>query len=348
MMQNENWPVPEWRTTDPGEQGMDRALPEKLRSVITSEYANTNGIVVVRNGCIVCEEYFHGFGPDVPVHVASVTKSVLSALTGIAVDKGYIPSVSRKIMEYLPDYVSETHNRNCGNVTIENLLTMTVPYAFEEWKEPLEQLCTSPDWVGFTLDMMRDERETDKPRRHFQYCTAGAHLLSAVLQRAVGMSTREFANRYLFEPVGMTVIPDYPMEAYTCDSLFGEGVRGWVHDPDGVTAGGWGLTMTPRDMARLGLLYLNMGRWNGARIISEAWVRQSVKRTFSRYGYMWWRFEKKGVAVHAAMGDGGNMICWVPDRNLVAAIASGFVPEAKNRWLLVRDYILPAVEENRV
>ena len=82
MMQNENWPVPEWRTTDPGEQGMDRALPEKLRSVITSEYANTNGIVVVRNGCIVCEEYFHGFGPDVPVHVASVTKSVLSALDG--------------------------------------------------------------------------------------------------------------------------------------------------------------------------------------------------------------------------------------------------------------------------
>ena len=124
-------------------------------------------------------------------------------------------------MEYLPEYVSETHNRNCGNVTIENLLTMTVPYAFEEWKEPLEQLCTSPDWVGFTLDMMRDVRETGKPRRYFQYCTAGAHLLSAVLQRAVGMSTREFANRYLFEPVGMTVIPDYPMETYTCDSLFG-------------------------------------------------------------------------------------------------------------------------------
>ena len=118
-----------------------------------------------------------------------------------------------------------------------------------------------------------------------------------------------------------------------------------MHDPDGVTAGGWGLTMTPRDMARLGLLYLNMGRWNGARIISESWVRQSVKRTFSRYGYMWWQFEKKGVAVHAAMGDGGNMICWVPDRSLVVAIASGFVPEAKNRWLMVRDYILPAVEE---
>ena len=69
------------------------------------------------------------------------------------------------------------------------------------------------------------------------------------------------------------------------------------------------------------------------------------RQTFSRYGYMWWRFEKKGVAVHAAMGDGGNMICWVPDRNLVVAIASGFVPEAKNRWLMVRDYILPAVEE---
>ena len=79
MMQNENWPVSGWRTAEPGEQGMNRELPQRLHSVITSDYANTNGIVVVRNGCIVCEEYFHGFGPDVPVHVASVTKSVLSA-----------------------------------------------------------------------------------------------------------------------------------------------------------------------------------------------------------------------------------------------------------------------------
>lgn len=90
MMQNENWPVSGWRTAEPGEQGMNRELPQRLHSVITSDYANTNGIVVVRNGCIVCEEYFHGFGPDVPVHVASVTKSVLSALTGIAVDLSLI------------------------------------------------------------------------------------------------------------------------------------------------------------------------------------------------------------------------------------------------------------------
>ena len=77
MMQNENWPVSGWRTAEPGEQGMNRELPQRLHSVITSDYANTNGIVVVRNGCIVCEEYFHGFGPDVPVHVARSLESIL-------------------------------------------------------------------------------------------------------------------------------------------------------------------------------------------------------------------------------------------------------------------------------
>ena len=343
-MQKENWPVPQWRLAGPGEQGINPELPRQLHSVITSEYGNTNGILVVRNGCIVYEEYFNGFGPDKPVHVASVTKSVLSALVGIAVDKGYIPSAGQRVMEYFPDQVSEEHVRNCGNATIEDLLNMTVPYGFEDWKEPLERMCTSPDWVGFTLDMMRGNWENSKGKKHFQYCTGGAHLLSAAVQRAVGTSVREFANQHLFAPTGMRVIPDYPMESYTYESLFGEKVRGWVQDPGGITTGGWGLTMTPRDMARFGLLYLNMGMWNGTQIIPESWVRKSVKRNSNRYGYMWWQFEKKGVAVHAAMGDGGNMICWVPDRNLVAAIASGFVPEAKNRWLLVRDYILPAVE----
>lgn len=343
-MQRENLPVPQWRVTEPREQGMDRDLAQKLHSVIMSEYGNTNGILVVRNGAIVYEEYFNGFGPDTPVHVASVTKSVLSAVAGIAIDRGYIPSVSERVMEYFPDRASKEHIRNCGNVTIENLLNMTVPYAFEEWKEPLDQLCASPDWVGFTLDKMRDTWPAGWGKRHFQYCTGGAHLLSAVVQRAVGMCVREFANHYLFAPTGMAVIPDFHMDSYTYESLFGKEVRGWVHDPDGITTGGWGLTMTPRDMARFGLLYLNRGMWNKTQVIPESWVRQSVKRNSNRYGYMWWQFERKGVDVHAAMGDGGNMICWVPDRNLVVAAASGFAPDAKSRWLLVRDHILPAVE----
>lgn len=344
-MQKINWPVPQWQVKDPREQGMDKDLSRRLHSAITSEYGNTNGIVVVRNGSIVYEEYFNGYGPDMPVHVASVTKSVLSALVGIAIDQGYIPSVSQRVMEYFPDQVSEEHISNCGNVTIENLLNMTVPYAFEDWKEPLNQLCTSSDWVKFTLDMMRNRWETGGGKKHFQYSSGGAHLLSAVVQRAARTCAREFANRYLFEPIGMAVIPDYHMESYTYESLFGENVRGWVHDPDGITTGGWGLTMTPRDMARFGLLYLNMGMWNGTQIIPEVWVRQSMKRNSNRYAYMWWQFECRGVAVHAAMGDGGNMICWVPDRNLVVAMASGVVPDAKSRWLLVRDHILPAVEE---
>lgn len=339
-MNKENWPDPDWKMSDPKDQGMSPDFAQRLKSVIISEYGNTSGIVVVRNGCIVCEEYFNGSGPDRPVHVASVTKSVLSALAGIAVEQGYISSVGKNVMDYFPEYSSELHDRNCKGVTVEDLLTMTVPYDFEDWKEPLEQLCTSPDWVEFTLDMMRGAGG----QRSFKYCTAGAHLLSAVLGRAAGTCVREFANRYLFAPTGMTEISDHPMEFYSYETLFGDKVKGWVHDPQGITTGGWGLTMTPRDMARFGLLYLNGGEWNGSQVIPQMWVKRSVKRNSNHYGYMWWRFDRKGTAVHAAMGDGGNMICWVPDKDLVVAMASGFAPDAKNRWLLVRDHILPAIQ----
>lgn len=104
----------------------------------------------------------------------------------------------------------------------------------------------------------------------FKYSTAGAHLLSAIIIRSTGKSAREFANEYLFKPIGMKEIPHYEMKSFGFDDLFGKHVRGWVNDPDGNLTGGWGLTQTSRDMARFGYLYLNDGTWNNQQIIPES------------------------------------------------------------------------------
>ena len=133
------------------------------------------------------------------------------------------------------------------------------------------------------------------------------------------------------------------MSSYGYDDLFGKRVKGWVHDPNNITTGGWGLTLTVREMARFGQLYLNNGFWNGKQIISQDWIAKSTAPNLNHYGYMWWLFENHGLDAFAAMGDGGNTICCVPQKKLVVAIASHFIPNPKDRWLLVKDHILPAI-----
>ena len=260
-------------------------------------------------------------------------------MIGIAIENGYIKSEEETVMGYFPEYTSISPNNVREKITIRNLLTMTAPYSFSDWNEPLEALCTSHDWIEFALQEMGQNGKIGV----FKYSTAGAHLLSAILTRVSGKSAREFANEFLFTQIGIDKIKEYPMSSYGYDDLFGEKVRGWVHDPNNITTGGWGLTLTVREMARFGQLYLDNGFWNGKQIIPQDWIAKSTMPNLNHYGYMWWLFENDGLNAFAAMGDGGNSICCVPRKNLVVAIASHFIPNPKDRWLLVKDYILPAI-----
>lgn len=325
--------------TTPIEQSLRPEIIAELHSTILSEYNNTRGIIIVRDGYIIYEEYFNNCNCTTPIHVASVTKSILSALIGIALDKGYIKSLQQTVLEFFPDFLATTPNDICRKITLENLLTMTTPYSFEDWKEPLEAFCNSPNWVRFALDKMGKNGKIGT----FKYSTMGAHLLSAILTKVTGKSTLEFANEFLFTPTGMRNIPDYPMYGYGYEDLFGKSVRGWVHDPNNITTGGWGLTMTVRDMARFGLLYLNKGKWQEKQIISSNWIETSIHPNKNNYGYMWWLFKDINIDAYAAMGDGGNTICCVPQKNIVVAIASEFMFNPKDRWLLIKDHIIPAI-----
>ncbi|ASA23319.1 serine hydrolase domain-containing protein [Paenibacillus donghaensis] len=334
-MRRNYWPTVEWQAAAPATMRMDAEKLAELDPLIQSEYSNINGIVVVKAGYIAYEQYYNGYGPDDTHHVASVTKSIISALIGIAIDAGYITNVEQKVLDFFPEYVPDAADRQKRDITIRHLLTMTAPYPFEDWHEPLDKLCTQPDWVQYTLDMLGQQGTIGA----FKYSTAGAHLLSAILTRSTGRSAREFANEHLFQPIGMKEIPDDEMQSFGFEDLFGVHVKGWVHDPGGNSTGGWGLTLSPRDMARFGFLYLNHGLWDNKQMISGSWIDASTTMNPNTYGYLWWLREEDGVSAYQALGDGGNVICCIPEQDLVIAIASEFVPNPRDRWTLIKELI---------
>lgn len=338
-MKRNFWPTKEWQAVDPATLRIDSKKLSELEPMIKAEYGNINGIVIVRNGSIAYERYYNGYGPDDAHHVASITKSIISALIGIAIDAGYIKNIEQKVLDFFPEYVPDAADKQKREITIRHLLTMTAPYPFEDWHEPLDKMCMQPDWVTYTLDMLGQRGSIGA----FKYSTAGAHLLSAIITRSTGQSAREFANERLFTPIGMKEIPDYEMKSFGFEDLFGKNVKGWVRDPSRNSTGGWGLTLSPRDMARFGVLYLNRGMWDNNQIISGNWIDESIKMNPNHYGYLWWLREEDGVYAYSALGDGGNVICCSPDKDLVVAIASEFMMNPRDRWTLIKECIIPAV-----
>ncbi|EEM56789.1 MULTISPECIES: serine hydrolase domain-containing protein [Bacillus cereus group] len=311
---------------------------EKLDQIIKEEYKNMNGMLVVQKGNIIFEKYYNDYGPNDTFHVASVTKTIISALIEICIDKGYIKSVDQRVIEFFPEY-----NCNSSEITVRHLLTMTAPYPFVDWQEPLEELCTQQDWIQYTLDRIGKGGNIGA----FKYSSAGAHVLSAIITSVTGKSAREFANEQLFQPLGMREIPNYNMKAFGFDDLFGKDVKGWVHDPNGISTGGWGLTLTVKDMAKFGQMYLNEGIHNGKQILSKSWIKESTEMNTNQYGYLWWLREEDGIFSYCAMGDGGNMICCIPEKELVVVIASEAMPNARDRWELIVKYILPCIRLNQ-
>ncbi|AJA46934.1 beta-lactamase class C-like protein [Clostridium pasteurianum DSM 525 = ATCC 6013] len=314
---------------------------DDLERVVSKKYKNIAGIAVVKDGNTVYENYFNGYGKEDTLHVASVTKSILSALIGIAIDKGFIESVNQKVLDFFPEYDSMLADSKKQEVRIKHLLTMTAPYIYK--REPFKELCSSSDWAKYALDLLGGKDECGT----FKYSTAGAHLLSVILTKATGKTAREFANEYLFEPIGMKQLPNYEMTTETyMNFIKGKYVCGWVSDPKGNSTGGWGVTLSAVDMARFGQLYLNYGNWNGKQIISREWIEESLRDNSNHYGYLWWLFKEDEFA-YCAMGDGGNVICCLPERNMVVAIASKFMMRPKDRMKLVKDYILPLLDREK-
>ncbi|MFC1975769.1 serine hydrolase domain-containing protein [Chloroflexota bacterium] len=321
------WPTEAWRVSAPEEQGMDAALLQQMLDAIDEQNLNIDSVVVVHNGYIVTEKYYSPYKQDSRHDMYSITKSVVSALIGIAIQAGYINSVDDLVLDFFPERTFENDDALKRSITLEHLLTMSSGLEWD-WDE----MVSTWDWVQYVLD----QPMYTEPGTEFYFSSGNAHVLSAIIQEASGLDTRDFAQLYLFDPLGISDMK-------------------WKTDLDGIPKGGWGLAMKPRDMAKLGYLYLNQGRWDGRQIIPAEWIKASTERhirvpeplePWDLYmGYLWWLHEDGPYAAH---GMKGQFIYVIPESDLVVVFTSN-ITDAKfaHPQLLIRDYIIPAVTTAR-
>lgn len=323
----------------------DKTLPKELIELIKSEYDNISGIVIKKSGNTIYENYFHDYNTNDTIHIASVTKSIVSILVGIAIDKGYIKSIEQNILDFFPDYIIKKREKTIQKVTIRHLITMTAPYKFKS--EPYK-VYSSEDWTKSVLDLLGGKTLSED----FKYTTIGLQALSGVLINATSKSLLDFATENLFSP--LDIKPPENFRIHNKEEHFAflkdKYVNGWVVDPNRVNTSGWGLTLTTRDIAKIGQLYLNKGKWNNQQIISSKWVTDSTRKHSQwndlQYGYLWWIIDGKENKRYAAIGDGGNIIYIDTEEECIIAITSRFKPRAKDRIELIEKYILPQIRKN--
>ncbi len=301
------WPTAGWRTSTPEQQGMSSAALVEVLDQIEQQRLDLHSLLIVRNGYLVADVYYDPYTAGQPVPVASVTKSIMSALVGIATDKGLIKDERAALLSFFPEKAVANLDDRKKAVTLQDLLTMTSGFDYPDTSDrSLSALFESKDWISFMLD----RPVVTAPGSTFSYSTGSAHLLSGVLSKATGISAREFANENLFLPLGIA-----PVDA-----------EHWGSDPQGSSFGGAGLSLTPRDMAKIGYLYLKNGEWDGRQVISSGWISSSTKPHATkddRYGegYLWTIDSTQGSFI--AHGAGGQEIYVLPSKQLVVVMTAG-------------------------
>jgi CubicO group peptidase (beta-lactamase class C family) len=270
-----------------------------------------HSLLVSHGGTRVLERYFNGHRPDELANIKSVSKSVVSALVGIAIDRGYIDTIDVSIDEYFPVQLASESDPSKARITIENLLTMqaglrsTSNGHYGAWIQ-------SANWVDAALRQPLESR----PGETMLYSTGNTHLLSAILTKATGRDTLEFAREVLAEPLGFKL-------------------AAWPRDPQGIYVGGNDMELTPRQMLAFGELYINEGRTGNRQIIPAQWVEASLRPHATSpggedraYGYGWWICTLAGHRAPHAWGYGGQFIMLVPDLDLVIVTTSSWIPDA--------------------
>jgi CubicO group peptidase (beta-lactamase class C family) len=262
-----------------------------------------HSLLATWRGTVILERYFNGARPARPANIKSASKSVISALVGIAVDRQLIAGIDQPIGSFFPELAGPANHQKRG-ITIENLLTMqsglgsTSNRNYGAWVQ-------SSNWVRHALSRPLEQ----PPGSGMEYSTGNSHLLSAILTRATGKSTWQFAQDSLARPLGFSLAQ-------------------WPRDPQGIYFGGNDMLLTPRQMMAFGELYLNRGRTKDLQVVPAQWVDASfVPRARSywsgeQYGYGWWIREMAGVPAYYAWGFGGQFIFVIPRLQLVVVSTS--------------------------
>jgi CubicO group peptidase (beta-lactamase class C family) len=289
-----------------------------------------NSCLVYYKDSIVYEYYRNNKLKEKLHKVNSVTKSVISILMGIAIDKGLIKGVTQPISDFFPDMKEDKQG-----ITIEHLLTMTSGFdwpEFSSWGGRPMPMINSKDWVKFILD----RKMVEDPGENMYYNSGASHLLSAILQKATGQKVTEFAEKHLFHPLG---IKEYD----------------WYSDSKGIVIGGFGLSLKAEDMLKIGKLMLDKGKWKDRLILSESWVEASTSpryltyRGFGFYGYHWWVLKdenkcKEKQNTFFAMGYGGQYIIIAPEYELITVFTSDNYADAIYPLNYFKNEILQAIK----
>ncbi|MFX0115122.1 MAG: serine hydrolase domain-containing protein [Candidatus Hodarchaeota archaeon] len=349
------YPTNGWPTAAPNEQGVIAEDLEEIANFIEELEIAMDSILIVRNGFLVYEKYFPYYNHANTHQMFSTTKSLTSILIGIAKRTGFITNLDERIVEMFPERNFANLDDRKRSITIRHLLRMECGLAWPEWSVPylispidptdydvtanathsnfdnwdfnpdniVVQMARSDDWIQFILDQ---PMESD-PGVRFNYNTGASHLLSVILQEKTTISAVQFAQKYLFDPLNIT---EYS----------------WGKDSLGYAIGGYGLWLAPRDMAKIGYLFLQNGTWDDQQIVTEDWVRESTATHHtvnyrSGYGYQWWTDSPTNA--YYTSGFGGQMIFVKPDQHLIIAVTAS---EFNSNWpqRLIHDYILGSIE----
>jgi len=297
------------------------------------QIGNLRSLIVFHNDTILKEAFFGTGGADVRHNVRSVTKSVISLLIGIAIDKGYLTSVDQTLGEFV-DPLMYTITPEKSAIKIRHLLTMSSGF---EWNETTASGYNDWIWADNQIQYLLNKPLVASPGQVFNYNSAGTHLLSYIITKASGMSTYEFSLKYLFNPIGIEEVD-------------------WSIDKQGYCNGGAGLYFTPHDMVKMGQLILNHGVYQGKKIISPDFIDQSIQSKISingslyfasNYGYSWWLGQNEKVDYIFANGYGGQFIVIVPSLNLIVVATntwSGVTTSVANdQWYKTLDLIINKV-----
>ena len=337
-----------WATADAATAGLDTTRLQALESAIASgELKKIGSVLVARHGKLVYEAYFDGDAATLR-DVRSASKTVTSMLVGVAIDKKALPGVQATILPFFPDKQPLQHpDPRKQKITVEDFLTMSSLLECDDNNEfsrgNEERMYVIEDWVKFALDLPIKgfapwaTKPQDSPfGRSFSYCTAGVTTLGAVIERATKTKLAEFAQSNLFAPLAIQHVQ-------------------WPYSPLGLAQGGGGLRLASRDYLKLGQLYLNGGTWKGTQVVSQEWVKTSLRPHVQAdenvlYGYLWWlrTFTAGGRQVSAQLmqGNGGNKVAIFPDLDMVLVITSTNystrgMHEQTDR--ILADYVLAAV-----
>jgi len=298
----------EWATGLPEDVGLDSGVLAEMFDYARQHEIPVHSVQIVRHGRLVLDSYFYPYRVEMRHDVASVTKSVTSTLIGLAIQKGYLHDVHQSIVDLFPDRSFVHRDERKSRVTLEHLLMMEVGWdcGFEPKEARLYEMRRTSDWLQFMLDLPM----VAEPGTRFAYCSGNPHVLSIILGKTTGTNALAFARSELLGPLGISDVA-------------------WPADPSGNNYGWGDLQLRPRDMAKLGQLFLQRGRWGERQILSESWVHTAtdnhVERTVNKdhYGYAWWVKGEDRPGMFEAVGRGGQRINVWPLKDVVTVFTGG-------------------------